>query len=77
MIVKQLPEPRERAQCELPKDELNPATIGWKGYRETRTKVNGHNPNQCMRVAAWEVDGQKLCAQHAGLKVLHHLKEKE
>jgi hypothetical protein len=65
--------PYEKVQCQLPKEQLR--EIGWKGYREQRTRQNGLNADTCMRHARWEVDGVRMCTQHAGMKVLEHLKE--
>lgn len=67
--------PFEKIQCSLPKEDLNPASLGWKGYREKRSKYNGQEPNHCMRHAKWVVDGVPLCTQHAGMKALHFLCE--
>lgn len=76
MKVKRLEGPPfEKIQCQLPKTELHPNALGWKGYRETRSKRNGQNPASCMRHAMWEVDGQKLCTQHAGMKALEFLEQ--
>lgn len=76
MIIRRLSEPRDRRQCDLPKEQLDPGTLGWKGYRETRTKLNGMDPSRCMRVASWQVDDKMLCTQHAGICALEHLGEK-
>jgi hypothetical protein len=65
--------PYEKLQCELPQGELAPNALGYKGYRERRSERNGRDPSCCMRNAMWEVDGQKLCTQHAGQKALEHL----
>lgn len=76
MIVRRLSEPRERWQCDLPKEELDPGIVGWKGYREQRVKLNGMDPSRCMRVASWQIDDRVLCTQHAGICVLEHYEEK-
>lgn len=65
--------PFEKVQCQLPKEELR--EIGWKGYRERRTLQNGLSAATCMRHARWEVDGLKLCTQHAGMRALEELSE--
>lgn len=57
------------------KEELR--DIGWKGYREMRTRFSGMQASTCMRHARWEIDGVQLCAQHAGLKLLEHCKGRE
>lgn len=77
MIIRRLPEPRERRQCDLPKEQLDPGTVGFKGYREQRVKLNGFNPDRCMRVASWQVNDKMLCTQHAGICVLEHYEEKD
>ena len=72
-IIKLDGPPFKKVQCQLPKEELH--EIGWEGYREQRTKYNGQNSETCMRHAKWDIDGQLLCTQHAGMKVLEHFKE--
>jgi hypothetical protein len=62
------------AQCEYPKEALR--EVGWKGYREKRSRQNGKDPATCMREASWEIDGKKLCTQHAGMTALEHLEAK-
>ena len=73
MRVRRLDKPLEKIQCQLPKEELDPNTIGWKGYRERRSRQNGQDPSYCMRHAVWEVDGILMCTQHAGMKALEYL----
>lgn len=70
--------PHEQYQCQLPQEDLNPGSLGYKGYREKRAAIRPSfdfavDPHCCMRTARYEVDGQKLCAQHAGLKALEFL----
>jgi hypothetical protein len=64
--------PYEKIQCELPQVELK--EIYWAGYRETRSRQNGLDPRTCMRHARWIVGDQRLCTQHAGLKILNLVK---
>lgn len=75
MKVRRIHRPSEHyAQCSYPKDQLR--EVGWKGYRETRSQRNGKDAATCMREASWEVDGKKLCTQHAGMTALEHLEAK-
>ena len=74
MIVRKLDgPPYEKRQCDLPKGDLAPGTLGWKGYREERARFNRLQPDRCMRHAKWEVDGRSLCTQHAGIAALEFL----
>lgn len=75
MKVRRIHRPDEEyAQCAYPKEQLR--EVGWKGYREKRSQFNGKNPATCMREASWEIDGRKLCTQHAGMTALEHLEVK-
>ena len=75
MNVRRIHRPDEDyAQCAYPKEALR--AVGWKGYREKRSQYNGKNPATCMREASWEIDGKKLCTQHAGMTALEHLEVK-
>ena len=67
--------PWEKTQCQFPKEKLR--DIGWKGYREKRTELNGLDASTCMRHARWEVDGVKMCTQHAGIQALYFLEKKD
>jgi hypothetical protein len=58
-------------QCSYPAAELE--DIGFKGYRQRRSESNGKNPDFCMRHAMFEVDGKRLCPQHAGIAALEYL----
>jgi hypothetical protein len=72
MIVRRMNRSEEEfTQCQLPKDKLT--FVPWKGYRERRSDRNGKSAATCMRLAQWEVDGQCLCTQHAGIIALRHL----
>lgn len=62
---------RDRQQCSLPKEGLR--DIGYKGYRETRSRLNRLDPSFCMRDAYWEVNGKPLCTQHAGILVIKRI----
>lgn len=70
-VVKLEGPPFEKIQCQLPKEELR--ELGWKGYREQRTRYNHLDASTCMRHAKWEVNGVKLCTQHAGMQALEFL----
>ena len=75
MNVRRIHRPDEDyAQCAYPKEALR--EVEWKGYREKRSQYNGKNPATCMREASWEIDGKKLCTQHAGMTALEHLEVK-
>lgn len=65
--------PYAKVQCSLPKGDLAPNTLGWAGYRELRSNFNGQSPDRCMRHARWEIDGERLCTQHAGMRALEFL----
>lgn len=72
MIVRKINRAEEEySQCQVPKEKLT--SIPWKGYRERRAMSNGKSMATCMREAQWEVDGQCLCTQHAGIIALRHL----
>lgn len=74
MRVRHIHRPSEEySQCQFPKEELHEQP--WRGYRESRTRYNGKDASTCMREAQWEVDGKKLCTQHAGIRALEHLEE--
>jgi len=74
--VRKIDRPTEDySQCQFPKEKLN--LVGWKGYREGQSRRNGRDPSTCMRPAQWEVDGQKLCTQHAGAVALEHLEKQQ
>ena len=64
--------PFEKIQCECPASELR--ELGWKGYRERRSQMNGQDPKSCMRHAKWIVGNDRLCTQHAGMRLLQKLK---
>lgn len=83
MKVRRIHRPDEDyAQCAYPKEALREVgwkgyrEVGWKGYREKRSQYNGKDPATCMREASWEIDGKKLCTQHAGMTALEHLEAK-
>lgn len=72
MQVRRVNRPTEDyAQCSYPKEKLH--QIGWKGYREQRSRYTGKDTSTCMREASWEIDGAMLCTQHAGMTVLEHM----
>ena len=74
-VVIELPGPPfERVQCQLPKEELDPNSFLWEGYREKRSRGNGWDPNYCMRSARWSLDEVAMCTQHAGMKILELVK---
>lgn len=49
--------------------------IGYKGYRARRVKLNGMNPDFCMRLAVWSVDGKCYCERHAGKLALEYMQQ--
>lgn len=60
-------------QCSLPKAELAPGSLGYKGYREKRSEGTYRSSERCLRDAQWLIDGVPYCTQHAGIKALEHL----
>lgn len=73
MKVERIDRPNShRRQCSLPKGELNPGSIGYKGYREKRAGAHS-NPETCLRDSQWLIDGKPYCTQHAGMKALEHM----
>lgn len=72
MKVRKINRPEEEyCQCAQPASALR--EVGWKGYREGRSRQNGKDPSTCMREGQWEIDGKMFCTQHAGMIALEHL----
>lgn len=59
-------------QCEA-RIEVQPSWMGQGGYMEARrrrARARGRDPLRCTRRASYRVDGELLCAAHAGRRAL-------
>lgn len=70
------PKPVQTPQCEAPFD-----TNGWSQnylkYRAKKCHEKGWDTNRCGRPSTYQIEGECLCTQHAGLKAIKILLEEK
>lgn len=65
---------RTLPQCDMRVEEMwSPESQFATTYRQNKAKKTGKDLSKCQKQARFEIDGRKLCAQHAGMKAIEIL----
>ena len=71
------PKPVRTPQCEAPFDTTNGWSEAYLKHRAKKCDEKGWDINRCGRPSTYEIEGECLCTQHAGLKAIKILLEKD
>lgn len=71
------PEPVRTPQCEAPFDTTNGWSKEYLARRAEKCEGLGWDINRCGRPSTYEIEGECLCTQHAGLKAIKILLERD